>query len=209
MVGPPSKCPACGLLFESSLIGIAPSVASITFENVAVSCSRCGSLARVADGNYTSVHDTVELVSGPKSSIETLEALRKLAERSRNENLSAKEIIRELSGISPEFAEKIEQGRSWPAVGLILLLIWMIKSVSLDIRIDFNWLIDQAWHISHGEDPERHLNSHAPPAFPYDPPHEAPSLSLERMKMASNCTPNRQMRRAAAARRREGKQGKV
>ena len=208
MVGPPSKCPACGLLFESRLIDIGPSVAGITFENVGVSCPRCGGMARVADGTYSSVRETLELISGSKSSRDTLEALQRLAQRSRTEKLSAKEIFREISDISPGFAEKIEQGRSWPAVGLIVLLIWMIKSLSLDIRIDFNWLVDQAWHISHGEDPERHLDSDAPPAFPYDPPHEAPSFPIERATMASTSTENRQMRRAAAARRRKGKRGR-
>ena len=205
MAGPPSKCPACGLLFESGLINVGQGVVGITFKNVGVSCPRCGSVARVADGTYSSVRETLELISGPKSSRDTFEALRKLAERSRSENLTAKEIIREMSGISPEFTKKITQGRSWPAVGLILLLIWMIKSVSLDIRIDFNWLVDQAWHISHGDDPEHHLDSDGPPAFPYDPPPEAPSLPLERVTMASASTENRQMRRAAAARRRKGK----
>lgn len=204
MAGPPSICPACGLLFESNLIDIGPSVTGITFENCSVSCPRCNNIARIADGTYSSVQDTLELISGPKSSRDTLEALRGLVQRSQNENLTAKEIIREISGISPEFAKKIEQGRSWPAVGLILFLVWMIKSVSLDIRIDFNWLVDQAWHISHGEHPERHLDSDAPPAFPYDPPHEPPPFPIEQVTLASTSSENRQIRRAAAARRRKG-----
>ena len=205
MVGPPSYCPTCGNLFESCLINIGPNVTGITFQNVGVQCPRCGAMARIADGTYDSVSDTLELVSGPSSSRAIIEKLRELAAKSRRENLTAKEIINEIAGISPEFALKIEQGRNWPAIGLILILIWVVKSVSLDIRIDFNWLIDQAWHIAHGEDPASHLESDAPPPFPYDPPHRAPQLPIDQVTIASAQYPNRHARRAAVARKRKPK----
>ena len=203
MAGPPSRCQHCGFAFQTGLIEIGPDVHGITFENVSVTCPQCGGNANVGDGTYSSVGDTLRLLVGPSDTQSLLSELQDIAERGKTENLTSVEILREIAGVSPEFAQRLEQGRSWPAVGLILLLFWLVRSVSLDIRIDFNWLVDQAWHIGHGEDPEKHLTSPAPPEFPYDSGHVPPRFPNENLILATAAIPNRKARRIKKANERK------
>lgn len=204
MAGPPCKCTNCGFVFTASMIEIGPNVAGVTFKNCSVSCPNCGGIASVGDGTYNSVEDALSLVAGPSSTTSLINELRRIAEEARQNKLTAKEVLAEIADVSPDLAAKLGGIGSWPAVGLILLLFWIVKSVSLDLKIDFNWLIDQAWHISHGQDPERHLDS-SPPPFPYDPEPQPsdPLTDAPTMAAFSSPTTNRHARRKAAARSRK------
>ena len=73
---PPGKCRKCGAIFPATAFAASNSL-GITFRGCATSCPNCGGLADVLDGTYNFIGDTVELLSGPES---TIEALKKLAQ---------------------------------------------------------------------------------------------------------------------------------
>lgn len=198
MAGPPCKCTKCGLVFSAPLIEIGPNVAGVTFENCSVSCPQCGGIARVGDGTYNAVGDALSLMAGPPSTKTLLDELMRIADEARKNNLTAMEVLAEIADVSPDLATKLRGIGSWPTIGLILLLFWIVKSVSLDLKIDFNWLIDQAWHIAHGQDPERHLDS-PPPEFPFDPEPPPSGPLTDSPTLAALSAPNRNARRKAAS----------
>ena len=167
MAGLPCKCINCGFVFSTSLIETGPKVTGVTVQGCSVSCPRCAGVALVGDGTYNSVDDTLTLMAGPSSTAQLLGQLRRIAADARKNKLTGQEVLAEIADVSPDLAKKLNVIGSWPAVGLILLLFWIVKSVSFDLKVDFNWLIDQAWHVAHGQDPDRHLDS-SPPQFPLD-----------------------------------------
>ena len=201
MAGIPSRCNYCDLTFQSGLIDVGPNT-SVSITNVDVSCPRCGKPCQIVDGTYEAVGDLIKRVSGPRGPSKFLSDVSDIATRARSEKLSSDDILRELADVSPEFVKKLNLGRAWPALGLILLLFWLVRSVQFDVKVDFNWLLDQAWHISHGEHPEKHLDTNAPPAFPYEKGHQAPTDPFRNLTIAMGSVPNRKARRGSASRRR-------
>jgi hypothetical protein len=154
------------------MISFGPGVSGITIENCGVSCPRCGGYAEIGDGTYSTVGDVLKLDSGPPSTRKMVEELGLIAERALHEKLTAEEVLAEIADVSPDLAQKLRGIGPWPVVGILLLLFWLVKSVTLDLKVDVNWLIDQAWHLGHGDDPDRHLDT-LPPEFP-EPPMPAP-----------------------------------
>jgi hypothetical protein len=200
MAGPPCECINCGFVFSTSLIEIGPNVTGITFQDCSVSCPKCGSLAQIGDGTYNSVGGALALIAGPSSTAKLLKQLSRIASEAHTNKLTAQEVLAEIADVSPDLANKLRGIGSWPTVGLILLLFWIVKSVSFDLKVDFNWLIDQAWHVAHGQDPDRHLNS-APPQFPLDsnPGPASPPFGSPVIASFPPSSPNRHARRVKAA----------
>jgi hypothetical protein len=157
-------------------------------------------MAQIADGTYSRSGDRLRLDAGPLKTRTIIDELNRLAEKAKAEHLSTEEVLAELADISPDLAKKLRAIGPWPTVGLVILLFWLVKSFSLDLRVDVNWLIDEAWHLSHGEDPMQHIGT-PPPEYPPEiaqqplRPKESP---LERVIIQSSA-PNRQARRRAAA----------
>lgn len=198
MVGPPSKCSSCGLVFETGLIQIALG-ARATIQDCSVKCPQCGRPAEIGDGTYSNVDDELRLDAGPLSTRALIRELNRIAKNARTKHLSADDVLAEIADVSPELATKLKGIGPWPVVGIVLLLFWLVKSVTLDLKVDVNWLIDQAWHIAHGQDPDSHLDS-PPPQFPeQSPPVQPKTTPFDAPALASHSAPNRRARRRAAS----------
>lgn len=194
MAGVPAKCTQCGHVFESGVIEIGPGVIGLKLSNNLVSCPQCRGTAKLADGKFNSTASGLELVSGPSRTRELIEQLRKIAQDARAKKLTSEEVLAEVADVNPELAAKLKGIGPWPVYGLILFLFWLVKGVSLDLKIDVNYLIDQAWLIANGERPERYLES-APPEFPHKPAPAPDALNSDPFGVGSN----RLARRRAAA----------
>jgi hypothetical protein len=148
---------------------------------------------------YTRVGDALRLDAGPSNTRQIIDQLNRVAQKARDERLSAEEVLAEIADINPDLAKKLKSIGPWPVVGILIFLFWLVKSVTLDLRVDVNWLIDQAWHLSHGQDPDQHLNT-SPPDFPLRP--QAPS-ALRRtpfnQAIVEATSPNRNARRRTTA----------
>jgi hypothetical protein len=113
-------------------------------------------MARIGDGVFKGTPQGPQLVSGPRETHDMLAQLYAIANKAREENLTAKEILEEVAEINPELARKLGR-RFLPAYLIILLLFFFVKHIDLKLDINVNHLVDQAWHISQHEDPEKHL----------------------------------------------------
>ena len=202
MSGPPCKCTNCGHVFQSGLIEIGPNVSGISFENCGVSCPQCGGMANVADGTYSSVGEHLKLIAGPLSTRQIINQLNPIAKKAQAQSLTTEEVLAEIADISPDLAKKLKSIGPWPVVGILIFLFWLVKSVTLSLDINVNWLIDEAWHVAHGEDPYAHVGT-TPPQSPI---HEAPQRSNPtpfEQTIVQSASPNRNARRRAASRTRK------
>lgn len=197
MPGPPCKCTKCGHVFETGLIAFGPD-ASGTFINCATNCPRCGGPAEIGDGSYTRVGDILRLDAGPLSTRQIIDELNRIAEKALAEHLTTEEVLAEIADISPDLAKKLKSVGPWPVVGILMFLFWLVKSVTLDLQVDVNWLIDQAWHLSHSQDPDQHLDT-PPPDFPLKPQAPAPKRTPFEQTIVQSTAPNRNARRTAAS----------
>jgi hypothetical protein len=199
MAGAPCHCTKCGYVFQTSVVDFGPG-ASATFFDCGTDCPQCGGYARIGDGSYTQVGDGLRLDAGPLSTRQIINQLNRVANKARSESLTTEEVLAEIADVSPDLATKLKSIGPWPVVGLLIFLFWLVKSVSLDIRVDVNWLIDQAWHLSHGPDPTQHVDT-PPPSLPSERPRSPhqPSKSPFEQTIAQSDAPNRNARRRSAA----------
>lgn len=164
-------------------------------------------MAAVGDGTYSTEQNRLKLDAGPLSTRALLTELERIATHAKSESLSTEDILAEIADVSPDLAKKLKGVGPWPVVGLILILFWIVKSLTLNLTIDVNWLIDEAWHIAHGEDPEAHLDSDPPK--PLQPTEKRPKsrIPLENPTLASAAiiAPNRKARRSTRAKARRAK----
>jgi len=181
------------------MIEIDAGVSGITIVGCTVDCPRCGGRAVIGDGTYSNVGDELRLDAGPLSTRSIISELNRIAKNAQEKRLTTDEVLAEIADVSPELATKLKGIGSWPVVGIVLLLFWLVKSVTLDLKVDVNWLIDQAWHIAHGQDPESHLDT-APPPFPEPPtPVQPKQTPFDPPVLAAQMAPNRHARRRAAS----------
>lgn len=143
MVGVAGHCKRCGMAFALPSFN-AGQVGRISFANCMVNCPKCGEMAEIADGEYVAGVDGYSLVSGPPLTRQIVDALKSVVEKAKAENLSAAEILGAVGEVDKNLAERLQQKHGLPALVLLIVLIWLIKGVQLDIKLDVNRLIDQA-----------------------------------------------------------------
>lgn len=178
------------------MIGIENSL-NITIENVSETCPRCGGRAYAGDGTYSHAGGKLKVDKGPPRTHALVAELKRIAEVARARKLTTEEVLAEIADVSPGLAKKLKGIGPWPVAGLLLFLFWLIKSVSLNMNFDVNHLIDQAWHLGHGDDPEQHLDTPPPDLKDFDIPSPTHPPELDTVIASA---PNRQARRKAAAR---------
>lgn len=145
MAGPPAECQnsRCGHVFEFIQFVGGPGAVNVSLTNATTRCPRCGSVAKMGDGTYKYADENFELIDGPLLTRDMVSKLASIAGSARSSRSDAGEIIAAIAEVSPELAEKL-RSKGLGYFVIVLLLIWIIKSVSLDIKVDLNRLIDQA-----------------------------------------------------------------
>ncbi len=141
-----AKCGMCDAEFVTT--GIVNGSATVSMIGCRVNCIRCGGAANVLDGNYEIHENKIVGLTGPKITLQVAERLRAIARKANEGEIAAQEIITEIAGISPALAEKLVSKKGMGIGFLILVLIFIVKSVTLDIKIDINRLIDQVSGMS-------------------------------------------------------------
>lgn len=145
MASPPAACTKCGHVFFGTAVqfsgGARPTLVGCT-----TTCPKCGGVANFGDGMFVEVSGQAELVNGPELTKSMIDRLRGVYREAQSNNLTSAEIVSAISEISPEIAAKITK-LDLPKAFLLLLMVWMIKSVSLDISLDLNKVIDQVANL--------------------------------------------------------------
>ncbi|WP_308815577.1 hypothetical protein [Sphingomonas sp. GV3] len=139
MVSLPAKCSACGHISETSFGLFGPNISMV---GNYTRCPQCGGTAEIIDGVFDLSGDDVKVKSAPLWSRETIAAIQKIAKKASDDNLSARDIIQEVAGFSPDLAEKLKK-RNLSAVILVALLLFILKNCSVNATVDINRLIEQ------------------------------------------------------------------
>lgn len=198
----PCKCLQCGFEFaQANLVG---GTGTVTVTGGTTTCPNCGGRAKMLDGIFTFDNDHVTAVEGPLQTLLSANRLGIILKKAKSGDIEAEEIIAEIAGISPELAKKIISKGGLTVFGLILLLIWLIKSVQIDIKVDLNRLIDQA-----SEQQNSYLSSEKPKIEDLPIPEDAIMKRPPRETIAAGPRPNqgnrKERRRQAALSKRRAK----
>jgi ribosomal protein S27AE len=199
----PAFCPHCGHAFSfEGFIG-GTGAGAVRLEGNKTICPQCGEMANIVDGTFSLNNDEVDLIEGPPLTHALILQLQKIVQSSKDKHPGAEEILAEVAEISPELAARIRK-RGLPALAIILLLIWLIKSVSLNIDIDLNRLIDQAQGVAE-HDSSRDVLDTPLPIEPTAPSEHPRSILAETQGGQMSRQVRRQLERRA--RKLSGKSG--
>jgi hypothetical protein len=187
------KCRKCKA--EFSVGGLIGGTGDVFMEGCRITCPSCASIADILDGAYSIHNDQLTGLSGPKLTLEVARRLGAIVEKAKdNAAFDAKDIIAEIADVSPELADKIKS-RGLGIWALLLLLIWLIKSVELNITLDLNTLIEQIQGHEHNHVPDQDFEA-------YPIPEDAIVMTRTRPEIAANQTSlssNRRERRRQAS----------
>jgi hypothetical protein len=158
-------------------------------------CPKCGGSIEIKEGMFHIADGGYRLVDAPSDTHQTFARLTDIAMRARDrlreKTIESEEILAEIADVSPQLATKL-RAKGLPIFVLVLVLLWMIKSFELGVKVDLNHLIGQAYHWSHGEDPDEHLDAPLPP-----PPKPGPAFREPQWTARSTEEGNRHARRRA------------
>lgn len=97
----PAFCSNCGLVFPSRVLSISNS-RNITIGDSKEPCINCGSVARVPDGVYNFIGETIELLSGPERTVQELNRLAEILSLSKEKNSTYEEVMEEVKEEVPQ-----------------------------------------------------------------------------------------------------------
>lgn len=192
-----NRCQACGLIFMSTAFGgVGYTLSNISIEE---SCPKCGGRATADIGEIFMSPEGPRYIRHTPWTAKLVDELRAVARKAKEERLTASEIISEVADINPELAEKLQR-RGLPAFTLILLIIWMLKSFTIDVKVDVNRLIDQGLSAIAAEN-ENGAAPQPPTKREDDFSHPTQDESLPTMTVAMlSAPPSRRARRRARGR---------
>lgn len=154
MAGLPAHCDHCGLTFVSNFISV-ENARDITFQDIAISCPRCGGTAHGVDGRFDFLGEAIKVKSAPPRTLAILEVLQE-ALRAAQAGEEADRILARMEQAAPEFAPAAHAAvKKGGLVTLIALLVYLLTNCSAHVQqsLDWNQLIDQAHVYLTGSDP--------------------------------------------------------
>lgn len=187
------KCRNCGS--EFSIGGLIGGSVNVVMQGCGTACRACGGAADILDGTYTIRDNLLMGLSGPKVTLEVARRLGAIVEKARdNASFNATDVIAEIADVSPELADKIKN-RGLGIWALLLLLIWLIKSVELNITLDLNKLIEQTQGHDQNHVPDRGFEEYPIPQDAIIVTDSYPAIAVNKI----STSPNRKERRRRAS----------
>ena len=141
----PSHCPACGGVFQSRLISISGNVKNLTISGNKESCPFCGSMANTAEGVFDLADGVLSIIYAPQLTKQMLQKLDELVAENYFEKADPEILAKKAEQINPAFGiliRNLNKNKKLYFTGLLLIL-FAIKSCSLNVNLDCNKLIDQ------------------------------------------------------------------
>ncbi|HEX9050160.1 MAG TPA: SEC-C metal-binding domain-containing protein [Anaeromyxobacter sp.] len=124
----PAFCDSCGAIFAS---GIVAGGGTFTFTGCAATCPRCGAMARIPDGTFSFIGDTIRLLSGPAATVAQLRRLAEIVRAVRARAMTREAAEAAVASDVPQFAALFEwlrkhQGDLAAWIGVILTAIGLV-----------------------------------------------------------------------------------
>jgi uncharacterized protein YfcZ (UPF0381/DUF406 family) len=130
----PAICDHCGTIFHSNAIGLGPNVRGLVIEDVGVGpCPGCGSIARIPDGTYDTVHGTLRMLLKDPASAQALQNLANILRTARQTQADPASVADRVEDEVPEllsFAHSGERSISIaPQVGALGRVVRAVTSI--------------------------------------------------------------------------------
>lgn len=144
----PAKCrnPACGAIVPFPMMVRA---ANVHLSGNTTRCTQCGSIADVVDGHFGADAETLVIKQAPQRTIDIFAELQRIADKAKAEKLDTAEILAEVAEVSPELADNLRK-RGLTSTILVLLLITLVNSCSINVNLDLNKAIEQGLQAIYG-----------------------------------------------------------
>lgn len=160
----PAHCRHCGAVFYiDNFIG-GPS-GGVRLSGITTPCRICGRAANIADGTFNLLDNALYLIDGPPLTRLMIERLKGIAEAAKEKAADAEALLAEIADVNPDLAEALRK-RGLPYFVITLILIWLFKSVTLNVTVDLNRLIDHAEAAATSSGPAQLLDAPVPSATP-------------------------------------------
>jgi hypothetical protein len=147
MAALPAFCPKCRSIFPFHGIGIGAG-ATVGISDVGTNCPVCGfQHAKISDGVYRATQDAIHLISGPESTREILEFLKRLAEGVSSGEIDRERAAKQAQALPPKYAALFN---AFVTIGMPALAL-LVQIISVYLQIDSN--------RSSGEDAKKLLDA--------------------------------------------------
>ncbi|WP_243186687.1 SEC-C metal-binding domain-containing protein [Clostridium intestinale] len=162
----PAFCDKCGAIFPS---GFYIKDSQGTFEGCTSMCPRCGSMAKVPDGMYNVIGETIEILKAPDVTIEKLKALNELLYNLKSDKIKTDTFEDKVNTELPELSSLVSilpKNRTdlYAFLGLIIAFIQMIISLNAKEPIN-NYNIDTVINNYYISEPINSNNSIVKPGM--------------------------------------------
>ncbi|MHB1399022.1 MAG: hypothetical protein ACYDAI_13995 [Trichloromonadaceae bacterium] len=156
----PAHCPSCGAVFESRLIRFVGNVNNIYTSGNMESCPFCGKMANTAEGIFAVADNVLSIISAPHLTKEILSKINDTVKKAYLENKSPEQLADAVEKIDPTTGAALRSVVKNKSLYLttILLLLFALKSCSVNIDVDINTLVDQVKGIN----PDKIVSSEKP-----------------------------------------------
>lgn len=125
----PAFCNTCGFTFQSSIL--LENSTNISISDITVQCPRCGNMARVPDGIYDVVGNTINVLVNSNRSVSEFSRILEVLEKARNQQKKPEEILSTVKKELPELstlADTLPKTRAelYAFIAIIVTIIGMI-----------------------------------------------------------------------------------
>lgn len=97
----PAFCTKCENVFSSGFI-FGGTSRNITLQGNLASCPKCGGIGIVPDGTYDFIEDTIHILSGPETTLDSLRRLKSILEKAKEEDREPQEVAATIKREIPE-----------------------------------------------------------------------------------------------------------
>lgn len=133
----PAFCSNCGSIFPSKLLSFVNST-NITIKGCEEPCINCGSIAKVPDGVYNFIGETIELLSGSESTVQQLNRLAEILNSFKDRDSTYEEVMEEVEQETPQMSSLLEKilpktkDHLYGFISIIIGIISLLNAMSTD-----------------------------------------------------------------------------
>jgi len=135
----PAICDNCGTVFPSGIFA-SDGATAIAFEGNRSRCPVCGEWARVPDGLFNFINDTIEVVQAPDQTVEDLQRFEAILRDLREHDASVDEVQEAIRTQVPQFASLADllprnRNELYAFLALLMAVVQTLLAATPDVDI--------------------------------------------------------------------------
>ena len=129
------------------MIRIGGNATNITLSGNRETCPRCNALAITAEGVFSSVDNTLKLISGPDVTVQLLSKFADLLQKARADNIPGDELEKKADALDERLGDVVRSAKRQPSlmwtILLVVVLVLHACEFKIEAKVDLNNLLDQ------------------------------------------------------------------